>query len=159
MKLDILTTAFLDLRGKLHRLAMRILLDDEDAKDALQETYLRLSRNGEVDNGLEARNKLVTVLRNVCIDRLRRRHTVRLDMAENLSSESSDPYTDDISHLESLLQEGLTSLQMTIYNMVIHQGLEYEEIALQLNMKVDTVRTNMCRTRKKIRENYNRLNR
>ncbi|MDE6578340.1 MAG: hypothetical protein K2J82_07595 [Muribaculaceae bacterium] len=39
MKTDQLTYSFLSLRDKLHRSALKILKNDEDAKDALQDTF------------------------------------------------------------------------------------------------------------------------
>lgn len=66
---------------------------------------------------------------------------------------------EDIKTLENLLQEGLTPLQQQIFNLVTHEGLDYEQIAEELSMSVEAVRMNMSRTRKKIRETYNKLNR
>jgi len=43
---------------------------DDDAQDALQDTWLKLSDKGDVETSQEARNKLVAVLRNNCIDQL-----------------------------------------------------------------------------------------
>ena len=66
---------------------------------------------------------------------------------------------ENIENLELLLQEGLTPLQKEIFNLVTHEGFDYEDIAKQLSMSVEAVRMNMSRTRRKIRENYKRLNR
>ena len=64
-----------------------------------------------------------------------------------------------MKHLEALLQEGLTPLQREIFNLVTHEGMEYEQVAEKLSMSVEAVRMNMSRTRKKMRETYNQLNR
>jgi DNA-directed RNA polymerase specialized sigma24 family protein len=37
--------------------------------------------------------------------------------------------------------------------------MEYEQVAEKLSMTVEAVRKNMSRTRKKMRETYNQLNR
>lgn len=42
MERDILTSSFMDLRDKLHHIALRYLQNDEDAKDVLQESWLKL---------------------------------------------------------------------------------------------------------------------
>lgn len=57
MKTDYLTSSFLELRDKLHRSALGFLKNDEDAKDALQETFSRLWEYGMADSDAEARNK------------------------------------------------------------------------------------------------------
>ncbi|MDE6655156.1 MAG: hypothetical protein K2K37_12315, partial [Muribaculaceae bacterium] len=81
MKTDKLTYSFLALRDKLHRSALRFLKNDEDARDAMQDTYFNLWRNGDVETEAEARNKLFAVLRNICIDRLRKPKAIPLDEA------------------------------------------------------------------------------
>ena len=158
MKTDNLTSSFLALRDKLHRSALGFLKNDEDAKDAMQDTFFNLWRNGDVKSDAEARNKLFAVLRNVCIDRLRRHRTVPLGDAQVDHLEIPPDPGDDIERLESLLSNGLTAIQQKIYIFVVHDGLEYEEIASKLNMSVESVRMNMSRARKKIRENYQKLN-
>ena len=157
MERDLLTSSFLGLRDKLHHIALKYLGSDEDAKDALQDTWLKLRSKGEVDTTIEARNKLVTVLRNVCIDHLRKAREIPIDVTVDIQAYRMDE--EDIEILEQLLQEGLTPLQKEIFNLVTHEGFDYDEIAKQLSMSVEAVRMNMSRTRKKIRENYKRLNR
>ena len=145
MKKDNLTSSFLALRDKLHRSALGFLKNDEDARDALQDTFFNLWKNGDIESDAEARNKLFAVLRNVCIDQLRRPPTVAV----------SDS---DINTLEAPPDSGLTALQRIIYNLVVNECIEYEEIALRLNMTVEAVRMNMSRARKRIRDNYKILN-
>ena len=157
MEIDLLTSSFLGLRDKLHHIALKYLGSDEDAKDALQDTWLKLRSKGEVKTTVEARNKLVTVLRNVCIDHLRKAREIPIDTTVDIQAYRMDE--EDIGNLEQLLQEGLTPLQKEIFNLVTHEGFDYDEIAKQLSMSVEAVRMNMSRTRKKIRENYKRLNR
>ena len=157
MEIDMLTSSFLGLRDKLHHIALKYLGSDEDAKDALQDTWLKLRSKGEVETTNEARNKLVTVLRNVCIDHLRKAREIPIDVTVDIQAYRMDE--EDIGNLELLLQEGLTPLQKEIFNLVTHEGFDYDEIAKQLSMSVEAVRMNMSRTRKKIRENYKRLNR
>lgn len=159
MKKDNLTSSFLALRDKLHRSAMGFLKDDEDARDALQDTFVSLWKNGPVETDAEARNKLFAVLRNVCIDRLRRQHTVPIAAEDSERIEAPPDAYEDMPRLESLMTTGLTPVQQMIYTSIARDGMEYEDIASTLNMSVEAVRMNMSRARKKIRENYLKLNR
>ena len=138
---------------------MRFLRNDEDARDALQDTFFKLWQNGPVETDTEARNKLFTVLRNICIDRLRRPATVSITEAETDSMTVQPDFTEDMDRMESLLTTGLTDTQRHIYTLVARDGMEYEDIASALDMKVEAVRMNMSRARKKIKENYQKLNR
>lgn len=157
MKTDNLTSSFLALRDKLHRSALGFLKNDEDARDALQDTYFNLWRNGGVETETEARNKLFTVLRNICIDRLRRPTTYSLDETDMVSLEVKAFSFEDMDHYESLLTTGLTDIQRHIYSLVTHDDMEYDTIAETLGMSVEAVRMNMSRARRKIRDNFNHL--
>lgn len=159
MKTDNLTSSFLALRDKLHRSALGFLKNDEDARDALQDTFFNLWRDGGAETETEARNKLFAVLRNICIDRLRKPKTCPLDETDTDSLEVKAFSFEDMDKYESLLTTGLTDIQRHIYALVTHDGMEYDAIAETLGMSVEAVRMNMSRTRKKIRDNYKQLDR
>lgn len=157
MGLDLMTSSFLGLRDKLHRIAMRYLQNDEDAQDALQDTWLKLSDKGDVETSQEARNKLVAVLRNTCIDKLRKAREVPINTINSCDVPQFSMDTEDIERFEQLLQQQLTLLQRQIFNLATHEGCDYEQIAEQLSMSVEAVRMNMSRMRKKIRETLKQL--
>ena len=158
MEIDVLTSSFIGLRDKLHHIALNYLESDEDAKDALQDTWLKLRNRGDVETTSEARNKLVTVLRHVCIDRLRKAKPIPIDTISVRELNGYSMEEEDLKRLETLLQKGLTPQQREIFNLVIHEGMEYEQIAEKLSMTVEAARMNMSRIRKKTRETYNKLN-
>lgn len=159
MKTDNLTSSFLALRDKLHRSALGFLKNDEDARDALQDTFFNLWRDGGAETETEARNKLFAVLRNICIDRLRKPKTYLLDETDTDSLEVNAFSFEDMDKYEFLLTSGLTDIQRHIYSLVTHDGMEYDAIAETLGMSVEAVRMNMSRARKKIRDNYKQLDR
>ena len=154
---DLMTSSFLGLRDKLHRIALRYLQSDEDAQDALQDTWLKLSVKDDVESSQEAKNKLVSVLRNICIDRLRKARAIPIDSIGQNDVPHYSMETEDVKRLEQLLQQQLTPLQRQIFALVTHEGFDYGQIAEQLSMSVEAVRMNMCRIRKKIRETLNKL--
>ncbi len=159
MEIDVLTSSFLGLRDKLHHIALNYLESDEDAKDALQDTWLKLRNGSKVETTSEAKNKLVTVLRHVCIDHLRKAKSIPIDTISAYETKGYNMDVEDLKHLETLLQKGLTPQQREIFDLVTHEGMEYEQIAEKLSMTVEAVRMNMSRIRKKMRETYNKLNR
>ncbi len=159
MKTDNLTSSFLALRDKLHRSALGFLKNDEDARDALQDTFFNLWRDGGAETETEARNKLFAVLRNICIDRLRKPKTCPLDETDTDSLEVKAFSFEDMDKYEFLLTTGLTDIQRHIYSLITHDGMEYDAIAETLGMSVEAVRMNMSRARKKIRDNYKQLDR
>lgn len=159
MKKDNLTYSFLALRDKLHRSAMGFLRNDEDARDAVQDTFFNLWKAERPESDAEARNKLFRVLRNLCIDRLRK--PGNNDLTESVANTLTvrPPSGEDMDRLERLLSSGLTYIQKEIYTLLVHDGMEYEEIASRLGMTVEAVRMNMSRARKKIRDNLKNLER
>lgn len=159
MKNDLLTPAFLDIRGKLHRIAARLLHDDEDARDALQDTFEKLWSGSDIMSDAEARNKLVRVLHNTCIDRLRTNHSVALDITDTAHNGAYELHVEDMGRYETLILSGLTPTQRRIYDLITHEGMEYDEVARRLGMTVEAVRMNMSRARKKIRENIKIIDR
>lgn len=157
MKTDTLTYSFLALRDKLYTSALGFLKNDEDAKDALQDTFFNLWKAGKVQTEIEARNKLFAVLRNVCINRLKKPQTFPLGETNFDRLKVNPDSYDDIGEYESLLITGLTDIQRQIYCYVMHDGMEYEDIADTLNISVEAVRMNMSRARKRIRDNFKQL--
>ncbi len=149
MKTDSLTSSFLALRDKLHRSALGFLKNDEDARDALQETFLNLWKAGGAETETEARNKLFIVLRNICIDKLRKPKTLPLDEANADRIGVNAVSFEDMDKYESLLTTGLTDIQRRIYSLVTHDGIEYDAIAETLGVSVEAVRMNMSRAREK----------
>lgn len=157
MKTDKLTSSYLTLRDKLHRSAMAFLKNDEDAKDAMQDTFIKLWRSGYVETEPEARNKLFAALRNICIDKLRKPRTEGIDSIVKGGPVVLPVEFEDMGRYESLLTDGLSNIQRQIYSLSIHKGMDYTEIADYLKMSVDAVRMNMSRARKRIRYNYKNL--
>ena len=157
MKKERLNIAFLELRDKLHRIAISLLHDDEDAKDAVQDTFEKLWRKEKVESDSEARNKLIHVLRNTCIDRIRTHHTIPLDTDTAVFEMGYDMNTDDMQGYEKLIIQGLTPLQQQIYALIVKDGIEYEEVARRLEISVEATRMNMSRARRKIRDNIKLL--
>ncbi len=69
---DWLTNRFEENRNYIHSVAFRMLGSDSEADDAVQETWLRLSRSGSSDIE-NLRGWLRTVVARVCLDMLRSR--------------------------------------------------------------------------------------
>ena len=102
MEIDVLTSSFLGLRDKLHHIALNYLESDEDAKDALQDTWLKLRNGSKVETTSEAKNKLVTVLRHVCIDHLRKAKSIPIDTVSAYETKGYNMDVEDHSNVRFL---------------------------------------------------------
>lgn len=143
------------LLEKLHRVAFHFLKDEMDADDAVQDAICNLWSDRIPASSEEARFRLFTILRNVCLNKLKRkRYFVPISECEK---QGDNIVLDETERIRYLLFASLTPLQLKILKMATDDDLEYEIIAERLNMSIDAVRMNMSRARKKIRELYNKM--
>lgn len=143
------------LQEKLHSVACHLLKDEMDAEDAVQDAFCNLWSSRIPATSDETRYRLFAILKNVCINKLKRkRHLVELSDCECIYSGIG---MDDTEKVKSMLLSSLSPLQRKIFQMSAFDDIEYEDIAVRLNISVDAVRMNMCRARKKMRELYKRL--
>ncbi len=153
------------LRQQLHAVASRILISKEDVDDALQELFIKVWQNADTDaHPAQKQAFLYTTLRNICIDTLRKR---------KLSAEASEYIRHTATESEMILdridnQDKLTNLhldakrllnglQLKVFELYTIRELEYTEIAKLLNISPEMARSYMCRARKTLREQCDKL--
>lgn len=152
---------WLTLSGRFYRVAYYLLDSQEDAEDAVQELYLKIFSGSK--NMMDVRNPVAygtTLLRNICIDRIRRRNAVRAEeIQEYIVSDTSGP--DETSAcrdaLKSLLQEmeKLPEKQSRALKMRAFEGLEYHEIAKRMRLSQVNVRVLISIARKQLKRRMN----
>jgi RNA polymerase sigma factor (sigma-70 family) len=151
-------TDVLPISNKLLRFALQILQDEEEAKDVLQDVFLKLWQKrdelGKVEN-LEA--FAMRMVRNQCLDVIRARRTISVELVKknNLPDEESveSDYlelSDSVGLIRRIIA-GLPDLQRTVIHLRDVEQLEYEEIADTTGMNVNAIRVNLSRARKKVR--------
>jgi RNA polymerase sigma-70 factor (ECF subfamily) len=152
------------LSRKLYGYAFRILRNQEEAEDAVQEIFIKLWSFGEKLNEYNSIQALATtMIKNYCIDQVRKKkHFVPEEPGnqeyQNIMAPS--PYdlmesresNDIINHIIDQLPD--------IYKVVIKlrdiEETPYEEIAAKTEQNVNTLRVTLSRARKMIREEYNK---
>ena len=154
-----LTTVFTRLRRKFLNMAMAILPNEDDAADALQDAFCKLwPRRDTINDEAKAEALTSVTVRNICIDRTRKRTlpTVPLD-EEHDTVDSETTYKEreeKYNTVKAIIDNELTGLQKIIIELKEIEGVEIVEIAKQLQMKESAVRMNLSRARNKIRECY-----
>ena len=153
---------WLTFSGRFYRIAYYILDSQEDAEDAVQELYLNIFSGSK--NMMDVKNPVAygtTLLRNICIDRIRRRNAVRTEeIQEYIVSDTSGP--DETSAcreaLKYLLQEmeKLPEKQSRALKMRAFEGLEYHEIAKRMRLSHVNVRVLISIARKQLKRRMNR---
>lgn len=160
MPRELLTDTFLNLRDRFRTRARRILGNDEDADDALQEAFFRLwSKDYQVRTRAEAEALLSTAVRNTSLDAVRRRRDkVPLDAADRLPVDDRRDRAEQLAAVQNLIQKELTDTQRYIIEKMEYGGLTQEQIAQDLGMQPAAVRMQLSRARKTIRELYKKRN-
>ena len=160
MPRELLTDTYMSLRERFRARARRILGSAEDAEDALQEAFYKLwSRDYDIRTATEAEALLSTAVRNTSLDAVRRRRDkVPLDAADRLPAEDRRDRAEQLAAVQGLIRKELSDTQRYIIERVEYGGLTQEQIALELGMQPATVRMQLSRARKTIRELYKKRN-
>ena len=130
----------------LYRVSRTILRNDEDCKDALQETALKAWANRHKLRDINLFGTWITkILMNEChnIGRKKKKYLLQDEVGTGPSSHAPDP---DLQWaLESLPEKLRVSL-------VLHYlaGYSYEQIASMLHIPQSTVRSRLSRGRKEL---------
>lgn len=148
------------LGKQLYRYAFRYLENQEDSRDAVQEIFVKLwSLRSDLAkvNSIEA--FAIRIMRNHCLDRIKLKKTVSLDVNDYFSNRPAGEHTPDksyevdesvriVRHAINLMQEP----QRSVVRMRDLEGYTNEEIAESLGIADGTVRVILSRGRNKIRE-------
>ncbi|HKJ79708.1 MAG TPA: sigma-70 family RNA polymerase sigma factor, partial [Prolixibacteraceae bacterium] len=116
---------------------------------------------GEIKN-IEAFAMRMT--RNRCLDVIRANRVVPIDAEtdrkmkqETIDVHSQIELSETAKQIKTLIND-LPDLQRTVMQLRDIEQLEYEEIAERTNLKVNAIRVNLSRARKKIRDEFLKMN-
>lgn len=147
-------TVWLPLQGRFYRVAFYLLEDEADAKDAVQELYLKLwTLRDHLELIREPAAYGSLLLKNLCIDRIRKRkprEALREDQAD-------DPPPDRQLELREELKDVLGKMdalppnQRKLLGMRVLQGLSYDQISQQTGLSPLNIRVQISLARKKIK--------
>ena len=156
-----LLAAFERLHKGLVRMATGLTGNTDDAKDALQDAFVKLwNKSDGLQNRDEAAALLTVAVRNLSIDRVRRRQASPEvewdDHCDDTSPEPTDENEVEEKYREvmQIVAERLTPLQQEILHLRDGENMPYDEIAQRLDMQSTAVRMQLSRARKIVRDLY-----
>lgn len=147
---DAFTELMKNCTKDMYKAAVSILMNDEDAADAIQETILTCwEKLDSLNHNCYFKTWLMRILINKCYDiRKKREKIISLEELE-------EPFAEDMHNLE--LKEALTWLDEK-YRIVLMlyygQGYRIPEIAEILKLPKSTVQTRLNRGRQKLKSYY-----
>ncbi len=149
---------WIPLAGRFYRVAYCMLESEADAEDAVQELYMKLwtgrERLGNVRNYVAYG---ILVLKNICIDRIRRRSAARTEPMDSAQSPKEAPPDRRMAEKETLKlllheMEKLPENQAKVLRMRAIDGLEYEEISQRTGLSEGNIRVLVSKARKTLKE-------
>lgn len=162
MNTELFKKTFIPYHQKLYRIAFRILKDEGNAEDIVQETYIKLwERRYEMEEIENKEAYAVIILRNNCLDFLRKKKTYLSDFEIEVKDTSSSlskelELKDDVMHVQKLV-ELLPHQQRLVMQLKHWDEYSDEEIEEITGMSQVNIRVTLSRARKTIREQFLKL--
>lgn len=147
-------TVWIPLQERFYRIAFYILEDSADASDAVQDLYLKLwSLRDSLDIVKDPGAYGNMLMRNLCIDRIRR-HKPSAPLTE-VTLEKAPP-DEDLEQRESLsmVSKAIAKLppgQQKLLRLRVLKGLTYEEISKITGLSSLNIRVQVSQARKKLK--------
>jgi RNA polymerase sigma factor (sigma-70 family) len=166
MNFETFQNRVLPTKNKLFRFALRLVGNEEEAKDVVQEVMIRVwsgrERNEEIQN-MEAWCMRIT--KNLSLDRIRsnnRRQTQPIDGNFDVRNNALTPHETTEQH-ESMqkinqLMASLPDKQRHVMHLRDVEGYSYNEICDILELDMNQVKVNLFRARNAVREKLIKVN-
>lgn len=152
-------------RHRLYGYAVHFLGSREEAEDIVQDAYLRLWSHRSSVRPDGAMGWLISVTRNLCLDKVRRRKVrsavdVDTEKLSQIAAGGRSPEDNASSSVfEELVADALRQLPDTQRSIVILRemlGMSYNEICDALDLPLTTVKVYLHRGRKELRHHLTR---
>lgn len=153
---------WLPLSDALYRVAFYMLEDESDAKDVVQDLYVKLLAKspGDVRN---PKAYAMTMLRNMCIDRIRTAQkffslecTEDSPMLDFMATEPDVLATKEKLRRVLAIIEGLPDREREVVRLRVFEEREYDDIAQCTGLNEGHLRVLLSKARKRIRTEYER---
>ena len=161
MSLEAFKSRVLPVKNKLYRFAFRLLNDDSEAQDVVQEVLIKVwSRHDTLDELDNMEAWCMRVTRNLSYDKIKARKRKPTDSIsegyDTTESNDSTPYhtaeTKDMMKAIRQLMKRLPEKQRQVMQLRDIEGYSYKEIGEILEMDMNQVKINLFRARKQVRE-------
>lgn len=147
--------------SKLMALCLRYCKNQEEAEDALMESFVRIYDkipSFRYQSSLETWMRRITV--NISINKLRSQKDIWKELSE---SEYELGYTDNAMYqleAKQIMQliERLPVGYRTVFNLFVVEGYTHKEIAEMMGIDVGTSRSQLAKARKSLQEMLEHLN-
>ena len=154
-------TVVQNCQGMVYSLSLKMLADIEEAKDVVQDTFIKVWQNISIyDDRYSFNTWIYTIASRVCLDRLRKvRPLGPADADERVFEQVADD-SDPERQLESsewvsvvkVMANELSGKQKLVFTLSQLEGLETEQIMEITGLDADQIKSNLYAAKKNIRE-------
>lgn len=147
---------YIPLSEQMYRVAYHLLESQPDAEDAVQDLFIKLWSNRDaLDAVANPHGYCITLIRNICIDRIRKAsRTGQAPLEENVASvDPPDRQTfakEQIARVRQAMAK-LPEQQRQIFEMKVFEDLSYEEMAEATGKSSVNLRVLMTLARNRIK--------
>jgi len=138
----------------LYRLALRLLNDPSEAKDAVQHTMMKMWQKKDELNQIEnVRAFVIKALKNDCLNRLKKEKIIERHHGEFGKMQCLSTVVSNENMVEIIKGEisKLPEKQKLIIQLCDLEGFDTKEIAGIVDIDEGAVRTNLSRARQKVK--------
>lgn len=138
---------------KVYRFSLKVLSDREAAKDATQDTFVKIYENRKQFIGQNIRAWIYTIAKNSCINILRRRK-IHVELSDHIEIRTED-YVPSDSSLTTYIEKALNQLPLIYKEVIIlreYEDYTYQEIADILQIDLSAVKLRVFRARGMLRK-------
>lgn len=156
----------LPVKNKLYRFALRFLGDEEEAKDVVQEVFVRVWNGRSQMAGVQNWEAwCMRITKNLSLDRIRamsRRPTQPLEHQAHAHPDTFTPHdsTESLENMKRIneLIADLPEKQRQVMHLRDIEGYSYQEIADILEIDMNQVKVNLFRARASVRQQLININ-
>ena len=166
MNLETFQNRVFPVKNKLFRFAFRLLGSSEEAKDVVQEVFIKVWNSGEQMAEIQNMEAwCMRITKNLSLDRLRqqqRRPTDSIEKGFHVHNEARSPHdTTEMSENMKRIGELMAVLpekQRQVMHLRDIEGYSYNEIVEILEIDLSQVKVNLFRARNAVRERLLKIN-
>ena len=151
-----ITEFYREHHGRLYNIAWRILGDSDDAEEVMQDTILKYVTGSVSLRGPQESAWLASTCIRAAIDRLRerRRRDIFLEEYAQEAEETVEEIPASALSVDTVKKalEKLTEPYRLVLDLVLIEGLDYEEISAYTGKKEVTIRSIYSRGREKLKK-------
>ena len=160
MNSNIFKNKVLPFSNRIFPMAARILGDEEEALDAVQEIMIKLWTNRkQLDKHPNLAGFIFLTSRNYCLDRLRKRNSKQANQ-ELIADVYTDNSVNDFNELSKIVHQIINALpenQKEVISLRDIDGFEFEEIVALTELKIEHIRVLLSRARKYVRSRLEKI--